>query len=378
MSDNNLKFLLEYLLEDGIFGKSFDDPNKKRPKFKPPEKNTPEEEKFIDDLSTWYNSHLDASDLKTFASTIKKLIPQINSGMYPELKPDPGVVYRGMTMKIPDFLKYFKIKSIKVVPQKPTEINKSGVLKPVPLEGYPAGKEVTSWSTNPEEASLFSRLDTNEVKEQENYLNVLFYARIDDPGNKFIINPSKMKNTYEEPLTGFEEEDEVLAVGPVKYFKILVMSMVPIGYEDVENSDENVTRFENEYVNTAIKRIMNSQTIISNYATLRNQFNNRQNTAGGLMGLAHEIDDILENIFFQELKPPSMLNLGLNPFQTSRVLQRHIFKSRRMTNVFSKKELLNAFLEDLLFAEGTLWFGVKEKSVVAAFGQHYNPQKYKE
>ena len=39
MSDNNLKLLLEYLLEDGIFGNSFNDPNKIKPIQDPPEKN---------------------------------------------------------------------------------------------------------------------------------------------------------------------------------------------------------------------------------------------------------------------------------------------------------------------------------------------------
>lgn len=75
MSDNNLKCLLEYLLEDGTFGKSFDDPNKIKPIQSPPEKNTSAENKFIDQLDKWYNSHLVSRSLSNFAETINILIP---------------------------------------------------------------------------------------------------------------------------------------------------------------------------------------------------------------------------------------------------------------------------------------------------------------
>jgi hypothetical protein len=100
MSKENLKKLLGYLLEADteIFGKSFNDPDKKRPMSNPPEKNTPEEQKFVNKLDKWFNSHLVAGSLNKFADDLAQLMPIIKSDKYPELNPPSGDVYRGMKL----------------------------------------------------------------------------------------------------------------------------------------------------------------------------------------------------------------------------------------------------------------------------------------
>lgn len=254
MSGNNLKLLLEYLLEDGIFGKSFNDPNKIKPIQRPPEKNTSAENRFIDQLDKWYNSHLVSRSLGNFAETINELIPQIKAGMYPELKPDPGVVYRGIKVDLPTLLELLGLESINLEPEKAVSIDKPGVLTPRVLKYYPSGKEISSWSTSYSEAIGFATVVKNDkqVVSNEN-ISVVYVARTDNPANSFIINPKKMKKTYNEPITKYENEDEVLAVGPVNYTRVIIYNSQ--SHEDT--TLDTIRDFKKKIINEAAKDLSN-------------------------------------------------------------------------------------------------------------------------
>lgn len=274
MSDNNLKLLLEYLLEDGIFGKSFNDPNKIKPIQRPPEKNTSAENRFIDQLDKWYNSHLVSRSLGNFAETINELIPQIKAGMYPELKPDPGVVYRGIKVNLPTLLELLGLESINLEPEKAVSIDKPGVLTPRVLKYYPSGKEISSWSTSYSEAIGFATVVKGEVVSNEN-ISVVYVARTDNPANSFIINPKKMKKTYNEPITRYENEDEVLAVGPVNYTRVIIYNSQ--SHEDT--TLDTIRDFKKKIINEAAKDLSNElkkPSMIDLIATINKNYDRKR------------------------------------------------------------------------------------------------------
>lgn len=274
MSDNNLKLLLEYLLEDGIFGKSFNDPNKIKPIQRPPEKNTSAENRFIDQLDKWYNSHLVSRSLGNFAETINELIPQIKAGMYPELKPDPGVVYRGIKVDLPTLLELLGLESINLEPEKAVSIDKPGVLTPRVLKYYPSGKEISSWSTSYKAAIEFATVIKGEVVSKEN-ISVVYVARTDNPANSFIINPKKMKKTYNEPITRYENEDEVLAVGPVNYTRVIIYNSQ--SHEDT--TLDTIRDFKKKIINETAKDLSNElkkPSMIDIIATINKNYDRKR------------------------------------------------------------------------------------------------------
>ena len=268
---SNLETLLEYLLErsenDEIFGKSFNDPAKKRPVSNPPEKNTPAENMFIDKLDKWFGSHLVAHSLNKFANDIDELIPIIKSGKYPELKPPSAKVYRGMSMTPEQLKSFLGIEDITIEAGTYKFINKSGILAPQKIRYYTAGKPISSWSIEPSVAAKFSSIDSEKASEK-NKISVVFIANTNDPDNKFILNPNKLTNSYNKPISSFDYEEEVIAVGPVKFNSVIVYSRFDI-FSDQLSADERkkaVSAVINNTVNEISAAITDDKSVISKAA----------------------------------------------------------------------------------------------------------------
>lgn len=252
---SNLKSLLEYLLErtenGEPFGKSFNDPNKKRPIGDPPEKNTPEEQNFINNLDKWFNSHLVAGSLNNFADELAQLIPIINSGKYPELQPPSGDVYRGMRLTVDQLKSFMGLKDFQIKAGEYKTINQGGVLTPQKIKFYTSGKPISSWSTSAKSAAAFARTNKND----ENYktqLSVLFVANTNNPSNNFILNPDKLSNSYYRTITKYDNEKEVVAIGPVSFDRVIVYSTFDVLPPQTS---------ENDGINTAINNVVNDLTI---------------------------------------------------------------------------------------------------------------------
>ena len=250
MSGNNLKNLLDYLFEKAgknIFGKSFNDPEKKKPVSDPPEKNTPEEQKFINKLNKWFNSHLVAGSLNNFADDINELMPVIKSGKYPELTPPAGKVYRGMRLSPEQLKEFLGLEDFSIKAGKYQVINKVGVLSPQRIKNYSEGKPISSWSTNADVASAFA----SGRSEAGKYMNVLFVADTNDPANKFFLNPDEMTKSYTKTITNYASEKEVIAVGPVKFNSVIVYSDFDVAAEGTPEAERLRT------INAALNDIVN-------------------------------------------------------------------------------------------------------------------------
>jgi len=249
MSKENLKNLLGYLLEADteIFGKSFNDPDKKRPMSNPPEKNTPEEQKFVNKLDKWFNSHLTAGSLNSFANDLSQLIPIVNSGKYPELQPPSGDVYRGMRLTVDQLKSFLGLEEFAIKADEYKVINKSGVLTPQKIKFYKQGKPLSSWSASADAASLFAVPPEDGAQ----YLSIILVANTEDPSNKFFLNPDKITNSYVQPITNYHDENEVIAIGPVKFDRAIVHSTSDI-YTDEEqqNSEQEKKNISNIISNT--------------------------------------------------------------------------------------------------------------------------------
>jgi hypothetical protein len=233
MSTANLKILLEYLFEKtntNVFGNSFNDPDKKRPISDPPEKNTPEEQKFVDKLDKWFNSHLVASSLNNFADEIARLMPLVRSGKYPELTPPSGNVYRGMTLTLEQLKNFLGLEEFTIKAGEYKVIKKGGVLTPQKIKYYKAGKPISSWSTDAREAAHFALSDGKKLNGIE--LNVVFIANTNDSANNFILNPDKLLKSYVHPITKYVNEKEVLGIGPVNFNSVIVFSKVDVVPEE--------------------------------------------------------------------------------------------------------------------------------------------------
>ncbi|MCF8494894.1 MAG: hypothetical protein K9G65_05855 [Rickettsiaceae bacterium] len=253
MSKENLKKLLGYLLEADteIFGKSFNDPDKKRPMSNPPEKNTPEEQKFVNKLDKWFNSHLVAGSLNKFADDLAQLMPIIKSDKYPELNPPSGDVYRGMKLTVDQLKSFMGLKDFEIKAGEYKTINQGGVLTPQKIKYYTAGKPISSWSTSAKAAAAFTR--TTSADEKRNVkLSVVFVANTSNPSNDFILNPDKLLSSYSRNITQYDYEKEVISIGPVSFDRVIV-------YSDIDVLPPPT--FKDEVINTAINTITNEVTI---------------------------------------------------------------------------------------------------------------------
>jgi hypothetical protein len=253
MSKENLKNLLGYLLEADteIFGKSFNDPDKKRPMSNPPEKNTPEEKKFINKLDKWFNSHLVAGSLNNFSDELAQLIPIINSGKYPELQPPSGDVYRGMRLTVDQLKSFMGLKDFEIKAGEYKTINQGGVLTPQKIKHYTTGKPISSWSISAKSAAAFAETSSDDEKRNVK-LSVVFVANTSNPSNKFILNPDKMLSSYYRKITQYEGEVEVIAIGSISFDRAIV-------YSDFDVLPPPT--FKDEGINTAINNITNDLTI---------------------------------------------------------------------------------------------------------------------
>ncbi|NBW58667.1 hypothetical protein EBR43_13000 [bacterium] len=266
---SNLEILLEYLFEKkqgDIFGQSFDDPRKKRPINDPPEKNTPEEQKLVNKLEKWFNGHLVASSLNNFANELNDLMPLIKSGKYPELTPPAGIVYRGMKLTPEQLKNFLGLEEFNIKADEYKTINKSGILTPQKIKYYKAGKPISSWSTSPDAASEFSV--TNPDVHRDEYLSVLFVANTENPFNKFFLNPDKLLYSYKKAITNYENEKEVIAVGPVKFDSVIVYSKVDIVPEDSPTAKTKKLLYAafNNVINDIVVAVNNNNSDISKAA----------------------------------------------------------------------------------------------------------------
>jgi hypothetical protein len=325
-------------------------------------------------LVKWFNEPKNNKNIASLTSNIKKALPDIENGIYPELKPYPGTVYRGMLLPIPIFLKLVNMKSLKIEPFKVVTIDKPGVLKPL------KNQEFTSWSTDQSAANEFTTYADADPTE---YVRVLLFAKTDDPGNKFVLNPEKLQNDYDTFISDYEYEKEVLGFGPIKYYKILVMSAVPIGYkinyeEKAEkNSEENITRFKTELLDQLVKDIMNSKELIDQYNLWKKYRgigkNNKQSfadehkipeekmqiAAATYNNIARELLSIIQNTFNDpKLNPPSVLKMFINQDILTDILSYHDHKryqdeqgnwANQYFNIYSDEARLRKFLNQLLY-----------------------------
>jgi hypothetical protein len=217
----------DHLFEDqDVFGQSFNDPDKRK-SFRvsdPPEKNTSEEQKFINKLKKWFNGHLVAGSLNSFASDITELMPVIRSGIYPELTPPSGNVYRGMKLT-PDQLKSFlDLEEFTIKAGKYKVIDKGGVLTPQRIKFYKQGKPISSWSTSASVAANFSDKSTNPSVDEASLMSVVFVADTSDSSNMFFLNPDNLARSYSKQMSNYSNEKEVIAVGPVRFNSVVVYS----------------------------------------------------------------------------------------------------------------------------------------------------------
>lgn len=230
---SNLEILLEYLFEKAganVFGKSFNDPAKKRPISDPPEKNTPEEQKFVDKLEKWFNSHLVAGSLYNFADELAQLMPLVRSGKYPELTPPSGNVYRGMKLTPEQLKNFLGLEEFTIKAGEYKVIKKGGILTPQKIKYYKAGKPISSWTTDALTAAEFAGNPDNKLNGIE--LNVVFVANTNDSANKFILNPDRLLKSYVQTITKYANEKEVIGIGPVKFNSVIVYSEADIVPED--------------------------------------------------------------------------------------------------------------------------------------------------
>jgi hypothetical protein len=216
-----------YLFEDeDVFGQSFNDPDKRK-SFRvsdPPERNTAEEQKFVNKLKKWFNGHLVASSLNSFASDVTELMPVIRSGIYPELTPPPGKVYRGMKLT-PDQLKSFlDLEEFTIKAGKYKVIDKGGVLSPQRIKFYKQGKPISSWSTSASVAARFANESENPSVDEATLMSVVLVADTGDSSNMFFLNPDNLARSYSKQMSNYSNEKEVIAVGPVRFNSVIVYS----------------------------------------------------------------------------------------------------------------------------------------------------------
>lgn len=358
------------MFEEGVFGKSFNDPNKKRPLSSPPEKNTPEENKFIDQIDKWYNSHLVSKSLTDFANNINKAIPDVKAGKYPELKPPSGEVYRGIKIDLQTLLDILELDSLDLKPGKGVVINKSGLLSPRRVKFYPAGKEVSSWSTSPKAASYFARTDS--YSENQNLLSVLFVARTDDPENTFIVNPQEMKKTYKSSITTYEHEDEVVGVGPIKFVRAVVYS----SFSTNTSVHQRINDFIEKFYDEAAKAIHSElQTPEANFSKFVTELNQKVARSGApkqfktyavfksnskewlIVNISRHIISTIQGVFSRSAKPNEISSLngpgmddvvdeiiityrdGKNPFQNLRAIKKLVVDILTLKNSDYKYEV---------------------------------------
>lgn len=369
MSNSNLNSVLEYLFEEGIFGKSFNDPNKKRPLSSPPEKNTPEENKFINQIDKWYNSHLVSKSLIDFANNINNVMPDVMAGKYPELKPASGEVYRGIKIDLQTLLSILKLDSLELKPGKGVVVNKPGLLSPKPQKYYPSGKQISSWSISPKSASFFARTDS--YNDNEKLLSVLFVARTDDPENTFIVNPLEMKKAYKSSITAYEHEDEVVGVGPIKFVRAVVYSSFSTESAVHQRINDFIEMIYDESAKAIYSELQTPGSDISKFVTELNQkvaslgapkpfksyVSNPRSVQQAIMHISRYMISTIEDVFNRSKKPKEITSLnvlyydnfindivlayraGKNPFQNLRTIKKLVVDIMTQKNVEHKYEL---------------------------------------
>jgi hypothetical protein len=211
-----------------VFGVSFDDPNKKKPEFRPAEPNTNSELRLLSAIDSWFAGQ-PPRNLGTALMTQVK--PAIDAGKYPQLKPAPGYVYRGMSLSTRQFQEIVKLSSQEITEKPATSwyVGSPGILLP-----YGKNKlAVSSWTLDPKIAIGFSTAG------EEGFVYVVFVADTRNPKNNFFLNPEKLRSLYQyrtARVTGgtpspfisaqSKDEKEVLGVGAIE-FKEFVFYLSP-------------------------------------------------------------------------------------------------------------------------------------------------------